>query len=260
MTAKRLADRYEIGLEHDRSYEAALSAFCALVVRPGVRLSDLREFLRHELPADKPDMVEIVFIETVARQLGRKWTSGDCDFIDVTIGTARLQELIRSLSFEYRSLQSDDLGPSVVLLTPLGEQHTLMPHLLGLLFDAMGWSTQIFEGKSLKGPHLRSAIDQADIVCIGWSNHRLKGEFRDLVKMIRSSRRAGRLPIVVGGVAALNAVEFLVSLGIDCICDSVYAASRICESYYELDTISHKSKTAGRRAVLNASGIGWLTP
>jgi len=260
MTAKRLAPRYEIGLEHDRSYEAALSAFCALVVRPGVRVSVLRDFLRHELPADKPDMVEIVFIETVARQLGRKWMSGDCDFIAVTIGTARLQDVIKLLSFEYRSLQSSDLGPSVVLLTPLGEQHTLMQHLLGLVFEAMGWSSQIFEGKDLKSPRLRVAIDQADIVCIGWSNQRLKGEFRDLVKMIRSGRRESRLPLVVGGVAALNAVEFLVSLGIDCICDSVYAASRICESYYELDRVSHTSKMAGRRALVNASGVGWLTP
>ena len=135
-----------------------------------------------------------------------------------------------------------------------------MLHLLGLLFDAMGWSSQIFEGKELKSPHLRPAIGQADIVCIGWSNQRLRGEFRNLVGMIRSSRRDTRLPIVVGGVAALDSVDFLVSLGIDCICDSVYVASRICESFCDLETISHKSKAAGRRAVAKASGIGWLAP
>jgi methanogenic corrinoid protein MtbC1 len=260
MTAKKLAARFDLGLEYDRSYEAPLAAFCALVVRTGVRVSMLRDFLRDELPADRPDMVEIVFIEAVARQLGKKWISGDCDFIDVTIGTARLQEIIKSLSFEYRSIQSNEQSPSVVLLTPFGEQHTLMPHLLGLLFDAMGWSSQIFEGKELKGPYLRPAVEQADIVCIGWSNQRLKGEFKDLVTLIRSDRRDKRLPIVVGGAAALDSIDFLVSLGIDCICDSVYAASRICESYYELESIGHKSKAAGRSAVVNASGIGWLAP
>jgi methanogenic corrinoid protein MtbC1 len=260
MTAEKLAARYEMGLEHDRRYDAALTEFCAQVVRPGVRASALHAFLRSEIPADQPEIVKVLFIEAVARMLGRKWVDGDCGFVDVTIGSARLQEIIRLLSFEFRSRQPRPWIPYVVLLTPVGEQHTLAQHILGLLFDAMGWSNQILEGDALKGDMLRSAVKLADIVCIGWSNQRLKKEFQDIVATIRSLETGSRTPIVAGGVAALDSVDFLVGLGIDCICDSVYSASRICEKFYELEAIGNQSSASGQRFVVNYGGPDWLSP
>jgi methanogenic corrinoid protein MtbC1 len=258
MTAEKLAARYEMGLEHDRRYEAALAAFCAQIVRPSVRASALRDFLRHELPPGQPELTLVMFLEAAARQLGRKWVDGDCGFVDVTIGSARLQEIIRILSFEFRTHQPRARLPFVAILTPRGEQHTLAQHVLGLLFDAMGWSNVILEGKDLAGRDLRSAIEQADIVCIGWSNQRLKPEFQSLVGLIRSLGSSTRPPIVAGGIAALDSIDFLVSLGIDCICDSVYAASRICEKFYELETAGQTAQAPGRRAPVNAGGPDWL--
>lgn len=250
MTAERLASRFDLGLEHDSRYGTALERFRALVLRPGIGRSVLLDFLRDELPTGEPDFVKILFLEAIARQLGRNWSRDDCGFIDVTIGTARLQHVIKQLSFEFRAMQSNANAPLVALLTPFGEQHTLMMHLLGLLFDAMGWSSHILDGNDMKGPQLRAVVEQADMICIGWSNQRLKGEFHDLVATIRLQRPEPRLPIVVGGAAALDSIDFLVSLGIDCICDSVYSASRICERFYELETISQQAKGSARRAVL----------
>lgn len=258
MTADKLAARYEIGLEHDSRYDDALAKFCRLIVSPAGRLSKLREFLGAELPPDQPDFVKILFIETVARLLGRRWVSGDCSFVDVSIGVARLQDLIRALSFEFRSVNVSTSTPLVALIAPHGEQHTLMLHLLGLLFDALGWSSNILEGEDAQGETLRTAVKRADVVCIGWSNMRLRPAFKDLVDSIRSQRSQSRPPIVVGGVAALDSVDFLVSLGIDCICDSVYAASRICESFFELEKIGHQARTTGRKAAANARGMDWL--
>ncbi|SMC53650.1 cobalamin-binding protein [Rhizobium sp. RU36D] len=258
MTAERLASRYDIGLEHDNRYSKALASFCDLVVRPGVRTSMLLDFLRRELPSGEPEFVKYLFIETTARQLGSKWISDDCDFVDVTIGAARLQELIKLLSFQIKSLHSDPNAPLAVLLTPFGEQHTLMQHMLGLLFDAMGWSTHLLDGREPKDPYVCSLIEQADVVCIGWSNQQLKGAFGDLVSTVRSCRPDSRVPIVVGGAAALDSIDFLVGLGIDCICDSVYSATRICERFFELETISRRTKASGRRAAVNASGLDGL--
>jgi hypothetical protein len=258
MTADKLAARYEIGLEHDRRYDLALADFCRLIVSPRVRPSRLRDFLRDDLPQDQPDFVRILFIETVSRMLGQRWVSGDCSFVDVSIGVARLQELIRSLSFEYRGLHAAASAPFVVLTTPYGEQHTLMLHLLGLLFDALGWTSLILEGEDARGARLRTAIEQADIVCIGWSNIRLRPAFTQLVDTIKLQRPHTRPPIVTGGVAALESVDFLVGLGIDCICDSVYAASRICESFYELEKFGQQAKTSGRKAAGSARGTDWL--
>lgn len=258
MTAEKLAARYEMGLEHDRRYDAALASFCAQVVKPGIRAGVLREFMRRELPPDQPDIVPVLFIEAVARLLGRKWVDDDCDFIDVTIGTARLQEIIRLLSSEFRSRHTRTWSPFVALVTPFGEQHTLAPHILGLLFDSMGWSNQILEGQELPGADFRAAIKRADMVCIGWSNQRLKQQFEDIVTTVRAVCPGSRTPIVAGGFAALESVDFLVGLGIDCICDSVYSASRICEKFYELESLGHQAQAPGHRVAVNAGRPDWL--
>ena len=258
MTAEKLAARYEIGLEHDRRYDAALANFCAQVVQPGMRATALREVMRREIPEDQPDILPVMFIEAVARLLGRKWVDDDCDFIDVTIGTARLQEIIRLLSFEFRSRHPRTWVPFVALITPHGEQHTLALHILGLLFDAMGWSNQVLEGRGLQGNELRSAIRRADMVCIGWSHQRLKPEFEDIVTTVRAISPGSRMPIVAGGMAALENVDFLVALGIDCICDSVYSASRICEKFYELESLGRQVQGSGQKVAVNAGRPDWL--
>jgi len=258
MTAEKLAARYEMGLEHDRRYDTALKAFCTQVVQPGTRASALRAFMRREIPADQPDIVTVLFVEAAARLLGQKWVNDDCGFVDVTIGAARLQEIIRLLSFEFRSRRLHAWTPFVVITTPIGEQHTLAQHILGLIFDTMGWSSQILEGKEQQGSALRSALERADMVCIGWSNQRLKKEFEDIVATARSVAPGSQLPIVVGGAAALDSVDFLVSLGIDCVCDSVYSASRILEKFHELEAIGHQAPASGRRVAGNAGRPDWL--
>ncbi|MDH4413614.1 MAG: cobalamin-binding protein [Rhizobium sp.] len=260
MTAEKLSTRYDRGLEHDRLYEKALAEFRILVLNPRTRLASLRAFLDHELPLGRPYYVKVLFLETVARLLGREWVSDDCDFIDVTIGTSRLQALAASLSLDLREAGRNPDAPGTLILTPPGEQHTLMPHLIGLLFESLGWTSEVLEPSTLKTPALARAVEAADIACIGWSNIRLAAEFKTLVQDVRNLRRGPRMPLIVGGAAALDSVDFLVGLGIDCICDSVYSAVKICESYYELERISQQARAAGRTAVVTPSGIDWLTP
>lgn len=260
MTAEKLSTRYDRGLEHDRLYQKALAEFRMLVLNPRTRLASLRAFIEHELPPGRPYYVKVLFLETIARLLGKEWVMDECDFIDVTIGTARLQELAMSMSLDLRETEYYGQAPNALILTPYGEQHTLMPHLIGLLFESLRWASFVLEPAATKTPALARAVKGADIACIGWSNVRLASEFKSLIQDVRTLRGAMRLPLVVGGAAALDSVDFLVGLGIDCICDSVYSAVKICDSYYELEKISQQAHAAGQTAVVSPSGIDWLTP
>jgi hypothetical protein len=259
MTAERLSARYDVGLEHDRLYEKALAEFRFLVVNPRTRLASLLTFLEEQLPRGRPDYVKVLFLEAVARLLGKEWTSDTCDFIDVTIGTARLQEIVQHLARPYRDGNGDLSAPHALILTPEGEQHTLMPHMIGLLFDTLGWSRGILEPSEHKGREFSPCIDRADVVCIGWSNIRLASEFERLVHEIRRQRQDRQPPLIVGGAGALNSIDLLVGLGIDCICDSVYSAVKICQNYCELQRIGQQSRGAGGTALVTPSGIDWLT-
>lgn len=260
MTAEKLSTRYDRGLEHDRLYEKALTDFRSLLLNPRTRLTSLLAFVEHQLPQGRPRYVQVLFLETTARLLGRDWVDDSCDFIDVTIGSARLQEMATCLSATFREAPCSPEAPNALILTPNGEQHTLMPHLIGLLFDSLGWSSQVLDSQATKTRLLPRGVEAADIACIGWSNTRLAGEFKTLVQDVRRLRDPRKLPLVVGGAAALESVDFLVGLGIDCICDSIYSAVRICDSYYELERISRQAHASGRTAVVTPSGIDWLTP
>lgn len=259
MTAAKLSARYEIGLENDHLYTKAVEEFRCLIVKPSTRIASLNAFVEYELPAGRPDYVKVLFLEAVARMMGREWTTDSCNFVDVTVGTAKLQQLINMLSQKLR-LSSDISKPSALIVSPLGEQHTLAPHLMGLLLDTLGWDRSVLEPSELQGRRFAQLARHAQIACIGWSNSRLRTELSTLMRNLRSHRRHIHLPIIVGGAAALESVDFLVGLGVDCICDSIYSAARICESYYELERISQQSRAAGSTAVVTPSGIDWLTP
>jgi len=259
MTAESLAGRFHVGLEQDRLYEQPLARFRELILAPATRLATLRQFIETELPAGKPDFFKVLFIETVARQLGREWVDDSCDFLDVTIGTARLQELVLALAQDYHHAKHTKGTPLAVVMMPYGEQHTLMPTLLGLLFDTLGWSRQVLAPDTRFGPAFVEAVTHADVACIGWSNSRLVGEFCLLIDRIRSLRTKKRLPLIVGGAAALEAVDFLVDMGIDCICDSVYSAARICQNFYELEKLTSQAQRSRRTAVLKTNGLDWLS-
>ena len=260
MTAAKLSSRYEIGLEYDPAYDAALKEFRGLVVKSTTRLRTLIGFLDNQLPEARPAYFKVLFIEAVARQLGQQWALDRCDFIDVTIGSAKLQEVILSLSLNLRHPHPTVNTPFAVILAPKGEQHTLMPHLLGLLFDTLEWERQVLEPHEIDGSIFGVTVDQADVACIGWSNSELTDELTGLVAKIRMRRGDRKLPLIVGGAAALDYIDFLVGLGIDCICDSVYSAAKTCESYYELQRISQQAHAAGQTAVIKTNGIDWLTP
>lgn len=259
MTAEKLSARYDVGLEHDRLYEKAIAEFRFLVVNPRTRLASLLTFLDEQLPRGRPDYVKVLFLEAVARLLGKEWTQDTCDFIDVTIGTARLQELVQSLALAYRDGNGDMSAPHALILTPKGEQHTLMPHMIGLLFDTLGWSRRVLEPSEHESRNFSPSVDRADVICIGWSNIRLAGEFEALVHAVRHQRQDRRQPLIVGGAGALNSIDLLVGLGIDCICDSVYSAVKICQNYCELQRIGQHSREAVGTALVTPSGIDWLT-
>ncbi|QLF68500.1 cobalamin-binding protein [Peteryoungia desertarenae] len=260
MAAAKLSSRYEIGLEFDPAYDAALKTFREMVIKSTTRLGTLLGFLEADLPPGRPPYFKVLFIEATARQLGQQWALDRCDFIDVTIGSAKLQEVILSLSFEMRLVNPTPSTPFAAILTPPGEQHTLMPHLLGLLFDTLEWERHVLEPNEFGDPIFATTVDQADVACIGWSNSELSDELRTLVAKIRLQRKDRKLPFIVGGAAALDSIDFLVGLGIDCVCDSVYSAAKTCENYYELQRISRKAHAGGQTAVIKTNGIDWLTP
>lgn len=77
-------------------------------------------------------------IEPAARLLGELWDRDEVDFIDVTLGVARLQALL-SLSNGTHKLATRGEFRSVLMLTMPGEQHSLGIAMVEQFLEAGGW-------------------------------------------------------------------------------------------------------------------------
>lgn len=78
-----------------------------------------------------------------ARRLGELWEADRIDFVDVTIGTSRLQQLLHHLTFPPRT-REDDQNRHLLLVPAPGEQHTFGLVMASELFRraggmCMGW-------------------------------------------------------------------------------------------------------------------------
>jgi hypothetical protein len=73
-----------------------------------------------------------------ARKLGEMWEADAIDFVDVTVGTSRLQQLLHQFSLP---AQTDATGPArrVLLLPTPSEQHTFGLLMVGDFFRRYGW-------------------------------------------------------------------------------------------------------------------------
>jgi MerR family transcriptional regulator, light-induced transcriptional regulator len=65
------------------------------------------------------------YIPEIARRLGQAWVDDCMSFADVTMGSARLQAILREISADWvANARTDDMG-TILLIIPAGEQHTL---------------------------------------------------------------------------------------------------------------------------------------
>jgi len=235
MTAELLSIDLDTGLEHDARFAPAISAISKNCALASAKLHDLLTCLDSHLPQPCPLPVKVLVIEAAARQLGRDWLEDMSSFIDVTIASARLQDMGHALAMEAANRTNSDHSPLVTIFLPRSEQHSLMCHLTGALFQTFGWQQQVLIHGTIDRAHFEDAAAKSDAICIGWSNIRLKREVRELIRVVKSSSAEKKQPVIAGGSAALNCVDFLVEMGIDCICDSAYSAVKIASSFNKLE-------------------------
>ena len=147
-----------------------------------------------------PAMLADIYIPEAARRLGKAWEDDTLTFADVTIGTVRLQSILRDISSDWASdaRKMAHLGGSVLLLLPEKEHHTLGPLVVTGQLRRRGVSvclqlaTADGEWKSI----LRRRHFDGVIISVGWEGKlaaaaQLVGTIKHLTK--------GNMPVAVGG-------------------------------------------------------------
>ena len=108
------------------------------------------------LPMETP-FVELP--EPAARLLGEMWDRDECDFIDVTLGVARLQRLLAVFNNTHAAASLDDGHQVLMAMTP-GEQHQFGGQIFERFLLAGGWQVKTVMSATIN--------DIVDVACAGW--------------------------------------------------------------------------------------------
>ena len=138
------------------------------------------------------------YIPETARRLGADWVADRLGFADVTIGSAKLQSMLRDLVEDDNARHLRARGAGVAVIVMASDYHTIGAMVLTMQLRRLGISTRLLIGVDFEDslPALRA--DRFDAVFISASSTKMLSELQVFIRKLRREAGAG-MPIVVGG-------------------------------------------------------------
>jgi methanogenic corrinoid protein MtbC1 len=163
--------------------------------------------------------VETIYLDLLApaaRKLGAWWDEDACDFVDVTMGLWRIQEIVHALSALVPGLAPVEGTSRRALFAPApGEQHGLGAIIVEEFFRRAGWQT--WSAPALPEDELVALAASRSFDVIGLTVS-VERHLSTLPRTLSAIRRASRNPgvqILVGGRIFVERPELAVELGAD---------------------------------------------
>ncbi|WP_224826656.1 B12-binding domain-containing protein [Cognatishimia sp. MH4019] len=191
----------------------------------GAQDAALQELRRYGCtPTDIAD----IYIPAAARVLGDEWCRDEVSFADVTIGTARLQGMLRDLEREWM-LEQPKMpanGPSIAIVCE-DDFHTLGSMVIAGQMRRVGASVRLLLGLTMSERMEIFREHSFDIVMISATRTENLETTRKLVKNIRTTCE-NRLPIVVGGTVIEHNINVKALTGADHVMNDPKEALELC--------------------------------
>jgi MerR family transcriptional regulator, light-induced transcriptional regulator len=163
--------------------------------------------------------VESILVDLLApaaRQLGLWWEEDACDFVDVTMGLWRLQQVVYELSARLpgKAPATDRSRKGLFTVFP-GSQHSFGTVVIEECFRREGWLTTCLTGTT--EPQLLKMVSDHNFDLVGMTiSHDHEAErAADLIGKLRSSSRNPMLGVMVGGRVLVETPELALQMGAD---------------------------------------------
>ncbi|WP_170937289.1 MULTISPECIES: cobalamin B12-binding domain-containing protein [Rhodomicrobium] len=180
----------------------------------------------------KLEAVLLQLMAPAARRLGELWTADAIDFVDVTVATSRLQQVLHRFTFEFE--KSAHLPARRVLLLPTpSEQHTFGLLMVSEFFRREGW--HVVGAPVLERDELRALVAEQWFALIGFSLscERLLDTLRSTINDVRKFSKNLSVQIIVGGNIFSRSPELRPAVGADLAVGDVREAIKLAESALE---------------------------
>ncbi|GAA4002485.1 hypothetical protein GCM10022211_12220 [Sphingomonas humi] len=145
---------------------------------------------------------ETIFIELLApaaRYLGEQWTADRLDFLDVTMGLWRLQEVLREVAARTAPHPAPGSGRRILFSPMPGDQHTFGTAMIDECFSRAGWNSSLLIDPSRALILSNVAGTEYDIVGLTVSCDCHIGQLKSLIVAIRNVSRNPNVRVMLGG-------------------------------------------------------------
>jgi MerR family transcriptional regulator, light-induced transcriptional regulator len=177
--------------------EANAFAPLALDLDANDLMAEVERFLVRGISAED---IFIQLLAPAARKLGEYWEEDRCDFVDVTMGLWRLQEVMREIAQRSPAFPEGYESSRSVLFSPMpGEQHCFGTLMVEEVFARAGWDSEALL-EPQRSELLRVLSDREfELVGLTVSNDCPSGELASLVTAIRSVSKCRSVKVIIGG-------------------------------------------------------------
>ncbi|MEM7081578.1 MAG: cobalamin B12-binding domain-containing protein [Pseudomonadota bacterium] len=177
--------------------------------------------------------IYLALLAPAARRLGVMWEDDDCDFTQVTVGVARMHQILHMFSpcfCAHPTSESDHTRSALIVPMP-GEQHTFGHLMVVEFFRRAGW--HVWSG----APGTTKAIielvteQEFDIIGVSISADRHLDRLAGLLRNIRRQSAHKGVRILVGGRAFLETDRKAEDYGADGFANDGEEAVRTASSF-----------------------------
>ena len=179
------------------------------------------------------DTLFIELLEPTARHLGEMWDRDECDFIDVTLGVARLQKLLAIFNDSHRIPELDVRRRVLMAMTP-GDQHHFGVTMVERFLSAGGWKVRT----ELTGTpdDIAETTHRTWFAVVGLTagSHRSLENLGKTVAQIRRRSRNANVGIMVGGPVFTNEPALVADVGADATAPNAPAAVLVAQKLFDI--------------------------
>lgn len=198
------------------SLVAQVSGDDSSLKQPAFSEADILEFARLSLRDSPGEMlnfvdahlakgrsVETIYVELLApaaRKLGSDWEEDSQDFVDVTMGLWRIQEILRELSSRVPPTPRGFAHQRSALFSTLpGEQHSFGTLMIAECFERAGWHTEVLIEPTQSELNAKCAGQHFDLVGLTVSRDCPTAKLRGVVSSIKTIGHNAETRILLGG-------------------------------------------------------------
>jgi MerR family transcriptional regulator, light-induced transcriptional regulator len=151
-----------------------------------------------------------------ARELGERWAHDATNFVEVTLGVARMHRILREFDGVPEHMWSQaGAGGNVLLMPAPGEQHTFGLRLVQEFLLRESWSVTTRSVLKVADIHKIVANGEFDVIGLSLSGETLIDSLRSSIAEIRRITKSSGTKILIGGHLFMERPDLVESLGAD---------------------------------------------